>query len=66
MTKFDVLNCNHQRVVRVVAGMVNAAGITGKAGTIIAGTGRFVGDGVAATIRWQSGEITEETILANA
>jgi hypothetical protein len=46
--------------------MVNAAGTTGKAGTIIAGTGRFVGDGVAATIRWQSGEITEETILANA
>jgi hypothetical protein len=46
--------------------MVKAAGTTGKARTIIAGTGRFVGDGVAATIRWQSGEVTEETILANA
>lgn len=61
-----MLNCNYQRVVRVVAGMVKAAGTTGKARTIIAGTGRFGGDGVAATIRWQSGEITEETILANA
>lgn len=57
---------DNQMVIRTSAGVVNVAGATGDAGTIIAGTGRFVVKGVVAKVRWQSGEITEETILADA